>query len=83
MGWEYHDRRRDKYGRFSRGRRTAQLHLYCTPRQAEAIRVAALASAQDVSCFCITAIMKQVEALQQQQTVNGEDMCISGDAETG
>ena len=83
MGWEYHDRKRDKHGRFARGWKTEQLHLYCTPHQAEAIRAAALASAKEVSRFCITAIMKQVEALQQQQTVNGENMCISGDAETG
>ena len=58
MGLEWHDRRRDKYGRFAAVTPPApiQLHIRITETRAELVRRAALAARQDMGRYVATAI---------------------------
>ena len=67
MGWEWHDRQRDGQGKFARGWRTEQLHLYCYPKEIEAVRLAATATAQDISTFCRRAILAECARIAAQR----------------
>ena len=51
MGWEWHDRERDRYGRFATRHKREQLHLRLTPEQCALIRNAARAARMEVSAY--------------------------------
>lgn len=54
MGWEWHNRRRDSYGRFSADRRgrfrgnTAQIHIRWKPEQADFVRAKARENCMEI-----------------------------------
>lgn len=56
-GWEYHNRRRDTFGRFGgeqRGARrgnSAQLHLRWKPQQVEFVKAKAIANQMEISTY--------------------------------
>ena len=51
MAWEWHERERDRYGRFATRHKKDQLHLRMTPEQCELIRNAARAARMEVSAY--------------------------------
>ena len=51
MAWEWHERERDKYGRFAARHHKEQIHLRLTPEQCELIRNAAHAARMEVSAY--------------------------------
>ena len=63
MGLEYHDRQRDRLGRFVRAGRHRQVHVYCDWHQWRIIKAAALAAGEDMSQFCRRAAMRRAEKL--------------------
>lgn len=69
MGWEYHNRERDTYGRFSgRGKRlanSAQLHMRMTPKQAKFIRAKAIANRMEISEFVWAVIQQYYNLLDE------------------
>lgn len=56
MGWEWHDRRRNKEGQFMSREHTDQIHLRLRHDTAEQIRHAARAAHMEISEFCLVAI---------------------------
>lgn len=62
MGWEYHDRRRNRDGQFMSREHTDQIHLRMRHDQAERIRDAARASHMEISAYCMTAIEGRMTA---------------------
>lgn len=54
-GWEWHDRRRDTYGRFEgddqQDRKCEQLHIRLKPHQAAFVHAKALANRQDLGTW--------------------------------
>ena len=61
MGYEFHDRNRDRRGRFDHVHRTSQIHVYCTYEQWERIRMAANAACEDTSSFVRAAALKRAD----------------------
>lgn len=60
MAWEWHERQRDKQGRFTSTHKIDQIHAYCYPWQAEAIRAAARKRAMMVCDFVIECCMERI-----------------------
>lgn len=58
MGFEWHDRHRDQYGRFAaiNPAMPVQIHIRMTAARAEAVRAAALAAHQDMGRYVADAI---------------------------
>jgi len=80
MGFEYHDRRRNRLGQFVPRNHDAQIHMYCTANERRTIRAAALVAAEEVSTFCRRAAIaraKQVLTEDGQNSTNG-DYSING-----
>ena len=75
MGWEYHNRHRNTDGSFAayKHRRTAQIHVRCTPFQRDMIRARALARQQDMNEYILELIRKDLLL-----TVYGEKMDTHG-----
>lgn len=69
MGWEYHNRERDTYGRFSgRGKRlanSAQLHIRLTPKQAKFIRAKAIANRMEIAAYVWAVIQQYYQLLDE------------------
>lgn len=64
MGLEWHDRRRDQYGRFAANRPPTpiQLHIRITEAKAELVRRAALAARLDMGRYVAAAIDARLTA---------------------
>lgn len=64
MGLEWHDRRRDKYGRFAADRVPAlvQVHIRLTAKQADALRAAALAARESIKGYACKAVLARMAA---------------------
>ena len=77
MGWEWHDRERDRHGRFAARHRRDQLHLRLEPARISIIRNAARAACMEVSAY-VWHVMNEYWAAQI--TENGETMATSGAA---
>lgn len=75
MAWEWHERSRDRHGRFATRHRRDQLHLRLPPTQVETIRQAARAARMEVSAF----VWHAVETV----TANGQTVATSGGAPGG
>lgn len=80
MAWEWHDRERDRYGRFAARHKRQQLHLRLTPEQIELIRAAARAAAMEISAYVWHTMD---EAWKMQLTGDGEPVATSGAARPG
>jgi len=75
MGFEYHDRRRNRLGQFVAKNHDAQIHMYCTAKQRRTIRAAALIAAEELSTFCRRAAIERAKAVltgNGQNSTNGE-----------
>ena len=70
MGLEWHDRHRDKYGRFAPNRPPApvQIHIRLTERQAERLHTAALEARQSLRTYCTRAVLARMAAEGQADT---------------
>lgn len=75
MAWEWHERPRDRYGRFATRHKRDQLHLRLPPTQVETIREAARAARMEISEY----IWRAVETV----TANGQEVATSGGAPGG
>lgn len=64
MGLEWHDRHRDRYGRFTANNPSApiQIHIRITQAQAEKLRAAALEAQQSLRSYCTAAILARMTA---------------------
>ena len=51
MGWEYHDRHRDRRGRFLRLGTDEQIHIRCTPEDHALIQARAYARRMDITAY--------------------------------
>lgn len=51
MGWEYHERKRDAFGRFADEGKKDQIHMRIAPEQAERIRARALCLHKDITAY--------------------------------
>lgn len=63
MGFEYHERRRDRFGRFAGYEHPAryQIHIRLTEKQSEALHRAALAVPCDLRQYCLKAIRDRMK----------------------
>lgn len=75
MAWEWHDRPRDRYGRFATRHKRDQLHLRLPPAQIETIRQAASTARMEISAY----VWQAVETV----TANGQAVATSGGASGG
>lgn len=75
MAWEWHERERDRYGRFAARHKKNQLHLRLTPEQCSLIRNAARAARMETSAYVWQLID---EAWREGLTANGQDAATSG-----
>ena len=75
MGWEWHERERDRYGRFAARHKRNQLHLRLTPEQCGLIRNAAKAARMEVSAY-VWQVLDQ--AWTDQLTEDGQEVVTSG-----
>ena len=75
MGMEWHDRKRDKYGRFAMRRppEPVQLHVRMTEARADLVHRAALAARQSLGGYVAGAIDERLTA----------DGYLGGEAATG
>ena len=73
MGWEYHERTRDRFGRFAARAGKEQLHLRLTPHQTEKIRNAARAAQMEISQY----VWRTLDSFWT-LTVSGENSGTSG-----
>ena len=77
MGLEWHDRHRDKYGRFAAVRPSApvQVHIRLTVKQGEALHAAALAAHESIKGYCARAVLARMAAegmeIPEGKTVTG------------
>ena len=71
MGWEWHERERDRYGRFAARHKRNQLHLRLTLEQCGRIRAAARAAQMEVSAYVW-------KVLEKELTENGQEVGTSG-----
>jgi hypothetical protein len=64
MGMEWHDRKRDKYGRFAMRRppEPVQLHVRMTEARAKLVRRAALAARQSLGAYVAAAVDQRLTA---------------------
>ncbi len=64
MGMEWHDRRRDRYGRFAMRRppEPVQLHVRMTEARADLVRRAALAAHQSIGAYVAAAVDQRLTA---------------------
>ena len=80
MGYEYHNRRRNRYGKFDFTHHTCQIHVYCTANEIRTIRAAALEAAEDLSEYCRNAALERAKriitengenSINEEQSING------------
>ena len=69
MGWEWHDRKRDRKGHFVCAGVEAQLHVRCTEDQLERIRVRASARQQTVSAYILSLVRAEMLSAKHPETV--------------
>ena len=64
MGMEWHERRRDKYGRFAvrRPPEPVQLHVRMIEARADLVRRAALAARQSIGAYVAAAVDQRLTA---------------------
>ena len=72
MGWEFHNRARGKRGRFSTTERWAQVHLWCTTIEKEAIRGRAHARQMSMSQYLLDLVQRDLLREQYGLTVDGK-----------
>lgn len=77
MGWEWHNRHRDRQGRFVCAGIDAQLHVRCTEDQLARIRARACARQQTVSAYVLSLV--RAEMLSAKYPETGEN-CVPLDA---
>lgn len=68
MGWEWHNRARDRKGRFDGQHRTEQLHVRVSEKELERIRAFANAEHMNISEYILHLV--QMEQLRAQYGVN-------------
>lgn len=76
MGYEYHDRRRNRLGQFVTNHHDAQIHMYCTVKERRTIRAAACVAGEEMSAFCRRAAIaraKEVLTGNGKTSTNGEN----------
>ena len=79
MGWEYHERTRDRYGRFAARGGRCQVHLRLTQEQADMLHNGARAAAMELSAYvwaCLDAYWAS------QVTAHGDNTGTSGGSRT-
>ena len=64
MGWEWHNRERDRKGRFTGERRTEQLHIRVSEQELERIRAYANAEQMDISEYILTLVKRDQLRIQ-------------------
>ncbi len=76
MGWEWHDRARDRRGRFADGGKRAQLHVRCT--EAQLVRIAARATARKmtISAYVLELVRRDLLGAYYPETVG--ELCTIG-----
>ena len=77
MGWEWHNRHRDRQGRFICSGVAAQLHVRCTEEQLARIRARACARQQTVSAYVLSLVRAEMLGAKYPET--GKD-CVPLDA---
>jgi uncharacterized protein (DUF1778 family) len=76
MGYEYHDRRRNRLGQFVTNHHDAQIHMYCTVKERRLIRSAAFYAGEEMSAFCRRAAIARAKGTltgNGETSTNGED----------
>ena len=68
MGWEWHNRHRDRQGRFICSGVAAQLHVRCTEEQLARIRARACARQQTVSGYVLSLVRAEMVAAKYPDT---------------
>ena len=58
MGWEYHDRHRDRKGRFLRLGTEDQIHIRCTPTAHALIQARAYARHMDITGYILDLVKR-------------------------
>lgn len=71
MGWEWHDRRRNREGQFVSREHFDQIHIRLRRDEADRIRDAAKARHMEISEFCVYAIGKLLTADGQTEATSG------------
>ena len=60
MGWEWHDRERDRRGRFAMMGKRAQLHVRCTDAQLGRIQARAIARRMTISAYVLELVQRDM-----------------------
>lgn len=60
MGWEWHDRARDRRGRFTFTGKRAQLHVRCTEAQLGRIQARATARRMTISAYVLELVQRDM-----------------------
>lgn len=62
MGWEWHNRERDRCGQFAGGREmlNCQVHIRCTKAQRESIRARAFAQQKDITEYLLDLVDRDI-----------------------
>ena len=71
MGWEYHDRRRNKDGQFVPRENYDQIHLRLRRDEADRIRDAAKIEHMEISAWCVATLLAVITANGQGGPTNG------------
>ena len=77
MGWEWHDRERDRRGRFAETGKRAQLHVRCT--EAQLMRIAARATARRTTISAYVLELVQRDMLGELYPETGKN-CVPSEA---
>ena len=77
MGWEWHDRERDRRGRFALQGKRAQLHVRCT--EGRLMRIAARATARRTTISAYVLELVQRDMLGELYPETGK-ICVPSDA---
>ena len=71
MGWEWHDRRRNKEGQFVPREHFDQIHLRLRRDEADRIRDAAKIEHQEISAWCVAKLLAAITADGQTEATSG------------
>lgn len=83
MGLEWHNRHRDKYGRFAPDNpaHVMQIHIRLTARQGEQLRLAAIAAHESMRTYASRALLARMKAdgaLTGEEGADQRDITVPG-----
>ncbi len=76
MGWEYHERHRDRLGRFLSLGAEDQIHIRCTPGTHALIQARATARATDITGYILDLVKRD---LMKNYPFPGDEKCTHGE----